>query len=76
MIITSLTIAYTRAIFQYGTHKFENIRSEYVEPVKQRACVLYDKKQIDKALAQGWITEKEHADTLAYLEAPTSQGGE
>jgi hypothetical protein len=65
-VIGSLTKAYAQAIFLDGTKKFSDIRTEYVEPVKQHAAANYSKAQIDNALAKGWITQFEYDETLGY----------
>lgn len=43
------------------------IKPEYVQPVKQYAAATYSYDQIDNALAKGWITAQEHADTTALM---------
>jgi ribulose bisphosphate carboxylase small subunit len=65
-MITSLVKAYAQAIYLDGTKKFSEIRPEYAEPVKQHAALNYYQEQIDNALAQGWITQQEYDDTMAY----------
>lgn len=65
-VYASLTKAYAQAIYLDGTKRFSDIRAEYVEPVKQYAAANYSQTQIDNALAQGWITQQEYDDTLAY----------
>jgi hypothetical protein len=65
-IYQSLTAAYAKAIYIDGTKRFSDIRSEYVEPVKQYAAANYTLAQIDNALAQGWITQDEYNQTIAY----------
>lgn len=68
-IYASLTAAYAKAIYIDGTKKFSEIRPEYVEPVKQHAATKYTRAQIDSALSQGFITQQEYDDTLAYIPA-------
>jgi hypothetical protein len=65
-VYPSLTKAYSQAIFIDGTKRFSEIKPEYIEPVKQHAAATYTKTQIDKALANGWITQMEYDETLAY----------
>jgi hypothetical protein len=65
-VYPSLTKAYAQAIFIDGTKRFSEIKEEYVEPLKQHAAANYTKSQIDKALANGWITQVEYDETLAY----------
>jgi hypothetical protein len=62
----NLVIAYAKAIYLDGTKKFSEIRPEYVEPVKQYAAANYTQTQIDDAFANGWITQQEYDDTMAY----------
>jgi hypothetical protein len=66
-IYASLTRAYAQAIYLDGTKKFSDIRSEYVEPVKQYAAANYTSTQITAARDNTWITEQEYQDTLAYV---------
>jgi hypothetical protein len=66
-IYPSLTQAYAKAIYIDGTKKFSEIRTEYVEPVKQYAAANYTLEQIDNALARGFITQQEYDDTIAYV---------
>lgn len=65
-IYASLTAAYAKAIYIDGTKRFSEIRPEYVEPVKQYAATNYSTEQIQNALNQGWITQQEYDDTMAY----------
>lgn len=65
----NLIIAYAKAIYLDGTKKFTEIRPEYVVPVKQYVAANYSVEQIDNALAQGWITQQEHDQTIAYKTA-------
>jgi ribulose bisphosphate carboxylase small subunit len=65
-IYQSLTLAYAKAIYLYGSKRFSDIRPEYVEPVKQYAAINYTVEQIDNALAQGWITQQEYDETMTY----------
>lgn len=64
MIINSLKVAYSTAIYRHGTKTFPEIMSAYVEPVKEYASAAYSKTDIDRALANGWITEDEYAETV------------
>ena len=68
LIYAGLTTAYAKAIYIDGTKKFSEIRSEYVEPVKQYAAANYTQQQVDSALEKGFITQQEYEDTLAYKE--------
>jgi hypothetical protein len=61
------TSTYARNIYRYGTTSFSTIPTEYVEPVKEYAATHYPLDDIDNALAQGWITQQEYDDTIAYI---------
>jgi hypothetical protein len=63
------TNTYARNIYIYGTTNFASIPLEYHVPVKQRAAELYSEADILNALNQGWITQQEHDETLAYKSA-------
>jgi hypothetical protein len=60
------TSTFARSIFLYGTNKLATIPAEYVEPVKEYAAATYTQAQLDHALAQGFITQQEYDDTVAY----------
>ena len=62
----NLVIAYTRAIYLDGTKKFSEIRTEYVEAVKQYAAANYTQIQLDNALEKGFISQTEYDETIAY----------
>lgn len=63
MIINSLKVAYSTAIYRHGTKTFPDIMPAYVTPVKEYASSTYNKADIDRALSNGWITEEEYAET-------------
>jgi ribulose bisphosphate carboxylase small subunit len=65
-VYTFLTSSYARDIYLYGNRRFSNIPQEYHEPVKQYAATTFTQEQIDYALAQGWITQQEYDETMAY----------
>ena len=63
-----LVKSYATNVYLTGKNSLANIgstRPEYVEPVKQQAADTFYIDDIDRALANGWITPVEHADTLA-----------
>lgn len=64
-----LTKQYAMGIYLLGNSSvsLSTIPAEYVEPVKQYAALNYSIAAIDNALAQGWITQQEYADTIAYM---------
>ncbi|MED4922889.1 XkdX family protein [Anoxybacillus geothermalis] len=68
-VYTFLVRAYARDIYLYGNRRFSDILPEYVEPVKQYAAQTFTQEQIDNALAQGWITQTEYEETMAYKTA-------
>lgn len=65
-IYTFRTNTYARNIYLYGNTTFSNIPLEYHEPVKQHAAVTYSEAEIKNALNDGWITQEEYDQTLAY----------
>jgi hypothetical protein len=62
-----LTASYAFAIYCSGTKSFAAIPAQYVEPVKQYAAANYSLAQLQVALANGWITQQEYDDTVAYM---------
>lgn len=65
---TLLVKSYATNVYLTGGNSLSNIgatRPEYVKPVMQYAADKYYINSIDIALANGWITPAEHADTLA-----------
>lgn len=65
---TLLVKSYANNVYLTGKNSLTNIgstRPEYVEPVKQHAADTFYIDDIDRALANGWITPVEHAETLA-----------
>jgi len=65
-VYSFLVRAYARDIYLYGNRHFSDIRREYVEPVKQYVAQTFSQEQIGNALAQGWITQQEYEETMAY----------
>lgn len=73
---TLLVKSYATNVYLIGKNSLTNIaatRPEYVEPVKQQAATAFYIDDIDRALANGWITPSEHADTLALKTAEDPQ---
>lgn len=64
IIYLSLTTAYAKAIYLDGTKRFPEIRSEYVQPVKELAAVKYTEQQILSAFDGQYITESEFNETM------------
>lgn len=65
---TLLVRSYVLTVYMTGRNSLANIailRPEYVEPVKQHAADTLYIEDIDAALTNGWVTQEEHADTLA-----------
>lgn len=75
MIYPFRTSTYARSIYLYGTERFtardgyNGIDPLYIEPVKEYVAKTFSQAQIDNAKAQGWITEQEYNETLAYIVA-------
>lgn len=69
MAVNNLLVrSYATNVYLTGRNSLSNIastRSEYVEPVMLYAAQNYYINDIDYALARGFITPQEHADTLA-----------
>ena len=63
--------SYAKAIYVYNTNRlttrdgYPGVAVGYYTPVQQYAADTYTMDQLDLALASGWITPQEHADTLA-----------
>lgn len=66
---TLLVKAYAINIYLYGNRIFATIPTEYHEPVKQYAAQTFTQEQIYNALVNGWITQQEYDETLAYKTA-------
>lgn|GEM_PF-1933807 len=67
-VSTLLVKSYATNVYLTGSNSLTNIgatRPEYVVPVMQRAADAYYIDYIDDAKTKGWITDQEHADTLA-----------
>jgi hypothetical protein len=73
MAVNNLLVkSYATNVYLTGANSFEKIeatRPEYVEPtggpVMNYAARSYFINDIDRALANGWISPQHHADTLA-----------
>lgn len=66
-MLSFLRNTYSRNIYLYGTTKLENVMAGYEEPVKQYTAETYPKVRIDEALEQGFITQKQYDETIAYI---------
>ncbi|KIQ93894.1 hypothetical protein LH47_02044 [Anoxybacillus thermarum] len=66
---TLLVKAYAINIYLYGNRTFATIPTEYHEPVKQYAAQTFTQEQIYNALVNGWITQQEYDETMAYKTA-------
>lgn len=68
-VIGLLVQTYTTNVYLTGRNSLSNILAkqgqEYVDAVEQRAADNYFIDDIDHALAAAWITQQEHAETLA-----------
>lgn len=65
-VVQLLVKAYAINIIRYGNRRFETIPPEYHEPVKEYAAVYFELSDIDKALANEYITEQEYTEILGY----------
>ena len=75
-IIQMLAKQYAVCVYIHGTRKFETVVADYHEPVKQYAAENYTLEQIDRAFTNGYITEEEYQQTIAYTkkdDAPTEE---
>jgi hypothetical protein len=68
-VLSFRTSTYSRSIYLYGTTTFAAIPAEYIEPVKKHAATTYTKEQLDNALVQGFISQQEYNETLAFKAA-------
>jgi hypothetical protein len=66
-ILPFRTSSYARSIYSLGTLTLTAIPAEYYIPVEQYAAANYTTSQIDNALAQGWITQDQYDETMAYV---------
>ena len=82
MLINSLVMSYSKAIYLHGTRTFSTILPDYVEPVKVYSATGitngihypvafngFALLELEAALAEGRITEQEYLDTIAYIPA-------
>lgn len=69
MAILMLVRQYALCVYIFGTRTIPSVAPDYIEPVKRYAAENYTLDQINNALAKGYITEQEHAETIAYIEA-------
>lgn len=75
-IYTWRTSGFAMDIYLFGNRTFQDVPLSYVEPIKIYAATGYlngepedepfSQAQIDNALAQGWITQQEYDETMAY----------
>ncbi|QIQ61227.1 putative chaperone [Bacillus phage vB_BcM_Sam46] len=72
-VLQGLTAMYAITIYYDGTRNFQNIRPEYVEPVKKLAGEEYEDTTILNALNKKYITQQEFDETMAYKEAAAAQ---
>ncbi len=64
-----LTSTYAINIYKLGDSgtRLTNIDTQYIIPVKQYAATNFTIAEIDNALANGWITQTEYDETVAYI---------
>jgi len=74
-ILPFRTQTYARAVFVYGTNRltardgYSGVADGYYTPVQQYAAQTYTLAQLDLALAIGWITQIEYAETIEFIPA-------
>lgn len=64
------TIPYTNSIYIFGKMTFAQLEQEYPEyviEVKKYAANNLSQQQLDTALSEGYITQAEYDDTIAYI---------
>lgn len=61
-----LTKQYAVCVYVHGTRSFDTVVADYHVPVKQYAAENYTLEQIDRALVNGYITEDEYQQTIAF----------
>ncbi|WP_284037469.1 hypothetical protein [Neobacillus sp. 114] len=66
-----LVRGYSYSIYIDGTRTFSGTIESYHEEIKQYAAANFTDVQINNALAQGWITQQEYDDTIAYTQMQT-----
>lgn len=66
-ILPFRTSTYARSIYLFGTLTLTAIPADYYIPVEQYAAANYTAAQVDNALAQGWITQGQYDETMAYV---------
>ncbi|AZU61086.1 hypothetical protein [Neobacillus mesonae] len=66
MILGFRTSTYARDIYLYGNRTFAQVPVEYTEPIKEYAANTFSDAQLLSALTNGWVTQQEYDDTLAY----------
>ena len=69
MVYTFLTGGYSRIIYLDNNRTFESLKTEYIEPVKERASTDFDYGQIDLALEKGYISQIIYDETIALKTA-------
>jgi hypothetical protein len=67
MVIGFRTSTYARNIYLYGNTALTAIPTDYYISVEQYAAATFSLSQIDNALAQGWITQAQYDETVAYI---------
>lgn len=77
-VLPFITSSYAQVIYVFGTKSFSDVPAEYHEPVKILAADRYTVppwgyppdntyRQLNIALNNGWITQQEYDETIAYV---------
>jgi hypothetical protein len=66
-ILPFKTSLYANQIYRLGTNSLSAIPTAYYIPVEQYAAANFGLDEIQYALAQGWITQTEYDETVAYI---------
>jgi hypothetical protein len=70
--------SYAQGIYIFGNNRltardgYSGVADGYYTPVEQYAGINYTKLVIDNALTQGWISQQEYDETIAFIPAETS----
>lgn len=55
---------YARSIYLYGSRTFQQIATEYQQPVKEFAAKSFTVGQIQEAYNRGWVSQQEYDETM------------
>jgi len=66
-IYTWRVSTYARDIYLFGNRTLNDVPNDYVEPIKLYSAQTFALRQLDEALANGYITQTEYNETVAYI---------